>query len=215
MTRLKKLLKTAMSINDFPKSIVANDVKLELLSQFDWFKDTPKEKLDAIIDSTPDSEYQKMAEDINDAIREHSMNNNIIKGTYTQELSIEIRWLLARALYVDKHSISVDLNNHGQAADPEIFAKPLMFSGTYYTARRLKMLQDLGYIYFTDNEEHEFQPIDALSEAKVNAIIKEAHEIAISRALNSSSARNIMNKIAENRLNIVTDEFWHKHGLRQ
>ena len=219
-SRLKRILqKQALSIDAFPEVISAKDVKMELVSQFDWFKDIPTEKLDQLIASIPEKEYQSMADDVNSFVQTQVMNNNTVKAIYTKEFANELRWLLARALYVDKFSIIINLNSSGQAADPAIFSRPLMFSGTLYTARILKKLQSEGYIKWdekTDLDEYDDGPVSLIPEARVNQIIQEAHNVALKRTLNNTNlVTTIMNKIADSRLNIISDEFWVKHGIRQ
>lgn len=216
-SRLKA--KIAMSINDFPEIISGNDVKLELISQFDWFKDVSQKELDDIIDHTSAKEFQEMADEVMEYVIPRAMDNYTIKTIYTREFATELRWLLARALYVDKFSIIVNLIQSSQPADTAIFNRPLMFSSTLYTARRLRALQNEGYISFdasfknrTDENE---RPLDTISDNQLTNMINQAHEIAIKRALKSPLATRILTQVANSRLNIITDEYWVRKGIRK
>ena len=210
ISRLKKL---AMSINDFPVVLTANDVKMELISQFDWFTDTSKEQLEQVIESTPAVEFAQIAQDINDDIIPLAMDNYVIKSLYTKEFSIELRWLLARALYVDKFSINVNLINQKQPADPQVFNHALLFSNSLYTPERLRRLQDRGFISFAN--EQDTKPLDEISNGLLDRMIREAHEVAIVRVLTRYPiTQQILYRLAEDRLNIYTNEFWINKNIR-
>ena len=222
MSRLtKKLTKVAANATDFPITITANDVKMELVSQFDWFPNVPQEELDKIIDSASQNEYQSMADEINEYLVERTMNNAATKGLYAHRLAREIRYGLARALYLKKTDIIVQLENNFKLINSDIAQRPLLFTVSLYNARILKQLQDEGYIKYSDEymQEHKEDaelelPIDRLIESKVNRIIAEAHDIAIDYVLKSQLVTKVREQIAEKRLDIITNEFWISKGIR-
>ena len=160
-----------------------------------------------------------MADEVMEYVIPRAMDNYTIKTIYTREFATELRWLLARALYVDKFSIIVNLIQSSQPADTAIFNRPLMFSNTLYTAKRLRALQNEGYISFdasfknrTDENE---RPLDTISDNQLTNMISQAHEIAIKRALKSPLATRILTQVANSRLNIITDEYWVRKGIRK
>lgn len=218
-SRLKKVLeKTAMSINDFPQIITGNDVKLELISQFDWFNDIPKEQLDNIIDNTSEKDFQQIANEINNEIIPEALNDPTIKAFYMKEFGFELRWLVARALYVDKFDVIIQLMNNRTPLDPIAFGRPLLLSDSLYTPSKLRQLQDQNphAIRFCTQSKLEGQPFDKISDSQLAKMIKEAHEVAIQRTFHPE--RHVQNRLAllaQRRLDIHTNEFWINHNIRK
>lgn len=210
---ISRLKKSAMSINDVPNAITANDVKMELISQFDWFENIPKEQLDKLIDETPNEEFATIAKEINDEVIPLVLDDFYIKKYYTKEFSIELRWLLAHALYIDKFALVIQLMNGNQPAAPDIFNRRLMLTLPVYDTRKLRQLQAEGYIsYAKDNSS---KPLDDISDSQLTRMIATAHEVAIERVLKHyPKTPDIIAKYTEERLNIHTNEFWIKHNIR-